>query len=74
MDEHPNESIDEWSWDEDYTAAHEVRPFMNSTSDYRELLVTRQKLESRTWLLKITTGLLVSTWAGIILYVVNQID
>jgi hypothetical protein len=63
-----------WCWDEAYTATHEVRPTMSSTSDYRELLVTRQKLETRTWLLRITTGLLVSTWAGIAIYVANQIN
>lgn len=74
MREYPDELIDGWYWPEDYTAVHEVRPTMPSPSDYRELLVTRKKLEARTWLLKITMGLLVSTWAGIILYVVNHID
>lgn len=74
MDECPGELAGSWNWAEDYTAAHEMRPSMTNASDHRELLITRKKLEVRTWLLKITTALLVSTWAANILYVVNQID
>ena len=38
-----------------------------------ELLVTRKKLEVRTWLLRVATGLLVSTWGGLIFWFINYV-
>jgi hypothetical protein len=68
MDKLPEEKqVDELvnGWYDDYTAAHEMRPTL--TTDEQELLVTRKKLEVRTWLLRVSTGLLVATWGGLIL-------
>ncbi len=55
-------------FDDDYTAVHERRPYMTDNNTLDELLLTRKKLEVRTFLLRIAVGLLTGTWTGIIIY------
>lgn len=50
---------------DDYTAAHEVRPFMSDDdAENRELVLLRTKLEIRTWFLRISIALNVGLITG----------
>lgn len=57
-------------FDDDYTAAHEVRPYMLSETaksapqEDRELLMTRVKLEARTWMLRASIALNIGLITG----------
>jgi len=51
---------------DDYTAAHEVRPYMTDelSSTERELVLLRTKLEVRTWFLRASLALNTGLIAG----------
>lgn len=56
------------NYEDDYTAAHEVRPYMVKLDrvpvEDRELVLTRAKLEMRTFIMRLAIGLLAGTWTG----------
>lgn len=60
-----------WHWEEDYTAAHEMRPHMVKMDDIperdRELVLTRTKLEARTFFMRVSIGMLTGSWAGFLI-------
>lgn len=52
---------------DDYTAAHEQRPDMSTDevdATLRELLITRKKLEIRTWFLRASIALNIGLITG----------
>jgi hypothetical protein len=54
------------AWYDEYTAAHEVRPYMvtQDEGDKRELVLLRTKLEIRTWFLRASLALNTGLIAG----------
>lgn len=61
---------------DDYTAAHEVRPYMvtpepEDEGTQRELVLLRTKLEIRTWFLRASLAVNAGVVAGLIVKILN---
>lgn len=74
MEEHPDELID--GWFDDYTAVHEVKPYMLRNMEVcerdRELMITRVKLECRTFWMRVAIGLFAGSWAGFLVALATE--
>lgn len=57
---------------DDYTATHEVKPYMVDDGDKREIVLLRTKLEIRTWFLRCSIALNTGLITGLVVWFVTK--